>query len=79
MVDNVKLDNKSVKIITVVHQIVVDSKNLDKKFYNNTMKHINIKNSMLCATLKQQEDDSKWIKWTNDFVFRCIAVCKYNT
>eukprot|EP00483_Globobulimina_turgida_P008943 UN08961 len=59
LVDFIKIDHKSIKIISVVHEIVIESKNLDKKYYRNTMDHIQIKNDMLYTQLKQQQQENE--------------------
>eukprot|EP01083_Nonionella_stella_P019484 54115_1 len=57
LVDDVKIDAKSIKIILVVHEIVLNAKNLDQKYYRNTMTHIEAKNAVLHSKLKKQKDN----------------------
>lgn len=58
LVDNVKMDAKSAKIVSAVHEIVVECKNkqsVDKKYYANTMRHIQKRNGLIFEMLKKQE------------------------
>merc|ERR1712228_363104 len=55
LVDNIKMDKKCIKIITSIHQIVIEcGASIDQKYYSNTMRHIQKKNKMLYEMLKKQ-------------------------
>ena len=59
LVDDVVSDGKSMKIVVVVHRIVLDAKNVDQKFYRNTMDHIRSRNEVLYSALKKQEKENE--------------------